>query len=68
VWCGGLSDDAGVVVIGEQPSRQGATEDIKGLADRIHLSSSALKDDGHDYHDENQDDDQETIMMITRLS
>jgi len=67
VWCGSLSDDTSVVVIGEEPTRQGATEDIKGLADRIHLSSSALKDDGHDYHD-NQDDDQETIMMITRLS
>ena len=67
MWCGGLSDDTGVVVIGEEPTRQGTTEDIKGLADRIHLSSSALKDDGHDYHDD-QDDDQETIMMITRLS
>ena len=58
---GGLSNDAGVVVIGEQPTRQGAPEDIKGLADRIHLSSSASLQDDDVY------DDQETIMMITRV-
>ena len=57
---GGLSNDAGVVVVGEQPTRQGAPEYIKGLADRIHLSSRALQDD--DVYD-----DQETIMMITRV-